>query len=655
MPAEVPLEVLYNRFQAIVENMSHVIERTAYTTYVKETADFSCGVVATSGEYVAYPWNLGAPGYLGTNMRELLEYFPDYEPGDVIICNDPYLAGQPCTHLPDVHLVRPIFVDGDILAWAYAFIHASDFGGTVPASVWPTAREVFQEGLRLRPTKLFRAGRVNQDVLHLILDNTRIPETNKGDLDAMCAGLEVCENQVREAVERFGREAVADGIDRVLDYGEMRARRLIEAIPDGAYRFVDYLEDDLYSNVPVRIEVEVRVAGSEITVDFDGSDPQVSSALNMAGTAGTNPLLCLAIVGYLTSRDHDLPKTSSILRPVTLTAPPGTVVSARQPAAIGVRYATAIRVGDAVYGALAQAVPGQIPACSCGSIAPVVAAVPQPESGERLVEVVQPILGGGGARPDADGLDAAESAYGGFLRNTPVETCESALPIVVRGYGLVPDTGGAGRRRGGLAMRLDFEALHIDTEVTARGLERFILAPWGVAGGQAGTTGRCTVRRGQETRDIGKFDLLRLGPGDRVSIVSAAGAGYGDPLDRPPAEVLADVERGLLTEAHAAENYGVVIADGELDEAATAQARAGRPPAADGIALGPGRARLTRSWPDDVQTRVREMLIDLPIGVRDWAKHEAYRRYQERDAHTSIADICADVLRALGRHRASAR
>ncbi|MEO3749584.1 hydantoinase B/oxoprolinase family protein [Streptomyces sp. B6B3] len=642
-----PLEVLYNRFQAIVENMSHVIERTAYATFIKETADFSCGVVATSGEYVAYPWNLGAPGYLGSNMRELLEYFPEYEPGDVIIVNDPYLAGQPCTHLPDVHVVRPIFVDGEILAWAYAFIHASDFGGAVPASVWPTAREVYQEGLRLRPTKLYRAGRVNTDVLHLILDNTRIPETNKGDLEAMCAGLEVCEQQVLEAVERFGRQAVADGIDRVLEYGEARARRLIEEIPDGAYRFVDYLEDDLYSEVPVRIEVEVRVAGSDLTVDFDGTDPQVSSALNMAGTAGTNPLLCLAIVGYLTSRDDDLPKTSSILRPVTLTAPPGTLVSARHPAAIGVRYATAIRVGDAVYGALAQALPGQIPACGPGSISPVVAAVPRPETGERLVEVVQPILGGGGARPGADGLDAAESAYGGFMRNTPVETCESSLPIVVRRYGLVPDTGGAGRHRGGLAMRLDFEALHIDTEVTARGLERFALAPWGVAGGQAGSTGRCVVRRGAEETDIGKFALLRMAPGDVVSITSAAGAGYGDPLDRPAAEVLADVERGLLTEAHAAEGYGVVIAGGRLDEAATERERAGRRRADAGIALGPGRARLDATWPDAAQARVGEMLRDLPIGVRDWAKHEAYRRYQERDPGTEIDDVCAEVLGGL--------
>ncbi|HEY3687901.1 MAG TPA: hydantoinase B/oxoprolinase family protein [Streptosporangiaceae bacterium] len=646
MPAEVPLEVLYNRFQAIVENMSHVIERTAYATFIKETADFSCGVVATTGEYVAYPWNLGAPGYLGTNMRELLGHFPEYAPGDVIICNDPYLSGQPCTHLPDVHVIRPIFVDGEILAWAYAFIHASDFGGTVPASVWPTAREIYQEGLRLRPTKLYRGGRVNQEVLNLILDNTRIPETNKGDLEAMCAGLEVCENQVLEAVERFGRQAVADGIDRVLEYGEARARRVIEAIPDGAYHFVDYMEDDLYSAVPLRIEVDVRVAGSDLVVDFDGTDPQVSSALNMAGVAGTNSLLCLAIVGYLTSQDDDLPKTSAILRPVTLTAPPSTLVSARHPAAIGVRYATAIRVGDAVYGALAQALPGAIPACSPGAISPVVAAVPQPETGGRLVEVVQPILGGGGARPGADGLDAAESTYGGFMRNTPVETCESALPIIVRRYGLVPDTGGAGRRRGGLAMRLDFEARHIDTEVTARGLERFVLAPWGLAGGEAGTSGRCTVRRGAETEDIGKFDLLRMGPGDVVSIVSPAGAGYGDPLDRPAAEVAADVERGMLTAAHAAESYGVVVRDGAVDEAATERARSSRSPASGAIAYGPGRARLEERWPDGVQARVRRMLTGLPIGIRDWAKHEAYRRYQENG---DIDAVCDGVLRGLGR------
>ncbi|MGW3472899.1 hydantoinase B/oxoprolinase family protein [Saccharopolyspora sp. NPDC000995] len=646
--SEVPLEVLYNRFQAIVENMSHVIERTAYATFIKETADFSCGVVATTGEYVAYPWSLGAPGYLGTNMKALLDYFPDYEPGDVIICNDPYLIGQPCTHLPDVHVIRPIFVDGELLAWAYAFIHVSDFGGTVPASVWPTAREIYQEGVRLRPTKLYRAGKLNTDIFNLILDNTRIPATNKGDIEAMCAGLEVCEQQVLEAAERYGKEAVASGIDRVLEYGEARARRLFEEIPDGSYRFVDYLEDDLYSDVPVRIEVTMRVSGSDVVIDFDGTDPQVSSALNMAGVDGTNSLLCLALVGYLTSRDDDLPKCSSILRPVTLTAPEGTVVSAQHPAAIGVRYATAIRVGDAVYGALAQALPGRVPACSSGSISPVVAAVPRPETGERLVEVVQPILGGGGARPGADGLDAAESAYGGFMRNTPVESCEAALPIVVRRYGLVPDTGGAGRHRGGLAMRLDFEAMHIDTEVTGRGLERFGLAPWGVDGGQAGTTGHCTVRRGDEVTDIGKFDLLRMEPGDVVSIISAAGAGYGDPLDRPVSEVLADVERGLLSEEYVAEWYGVVIRDGRIDETGTATLRGQRRRASTDIALGEGRAALEARWPDEVQAEVRRMLLELPIGIRDWAKHKVYRIYQERDAGTGIQDICALVLGQLG-------
>lgn len=646
MSADVPLEVLYNRFQAIVENMSHVIERTAYATFIKETADFSCGVVATTGEYVAYPWNLGAPGYLGTNMKALLDYLPDYEPGDVIICNDPYLLGQPCTHLPDIHVVRPIFVDGEILAWAYAFIHASDFGGAVPASVWPLAREIYQEGVRLRPTKLYRAGRLNEDVLNLILDNTRIPETNRGDLAAMCAGLEVCNQQVIEAVGRFGREAVETGIERVLDYGEARARRAFEAIPDGSYHFVDYLEDDLYSDVPVRIEVTLTVKGSDVVVDFEGTDPQVSSALNMAGVEGTNSLLCLALVGYLTSSDDDLPKSSSILRPVTLTAPEGSLVAARHPAAIGVRYATAIRVGDAVYGALAQAVPGLVPAASSGAISPVVAAVPDHETGGRHVEVVQPILGGGGARSHADGLDAAEATYGGFMRNTPVESCESALPIVIRRYGLVPDSGGAGRYRGGLAMRLDFEALHVDTEVTGRGLERFDLAPWGVAGGSAGTSGRCTVTRADGTvTDVGKFDLLRLGPGDVVSIVSAAGAGYGDPLDRPVDEVVSDVERGLLSEAYVAEAYGVVMNDGVVDEERTAAERAGRERAPVAIAFGAGRAALEARWPDAVQKRVAELLVELPIGVRDWAKHEAYRAWTGRESGATVDEVCDDLRR----------
>src|SRR5262249_14914495 len=371
----VTLEILRNHYQAVVEDMARIMERTAYTTFVKETADFSTGLVSTGGEYVAYPWNLGASSYLGLNMASTLGYFDRYDEGDIIICNDAHLSAPLCTHTPDIPILRPIFHDGRIICWGYAFVHSSDMGGAVPASVWPRATEIFQEGLRLRPTKLYRAGVLQEDVKNLIGDNCRIPDVNWGDIKAMVAAVTSCDRRVQEMVRKFGLATFVEGIDAVLDYAEARARAAIRKIPGGTYRFTDYMEDDLRSEVPVRLQVALTVDGDSIHLDFTGTDPQVGSALNIATHGVTHPFLCQAINAYLVTEDPGIPKASSILRPVRVTAPPGTVVNAQFPAPIGVRYGTVLRVFDAVLGALGQALPGRVPAAPAGAISPGVAAV----------------------------------------------------------------------------------------------------------------------------------------------------------------------------------------------------------------------------------------------------------------------------------------
>ena len=654
----VTLEVLRNYYQAIVEDMARIMERTAYTTFVKETADFSTGLVSTGGEYVAYPWNLGASPYLGLNMASTLRYFDHYEDGDIVICNDAYLSGPLCTHLPDVHVLRPIFHADRLICWGYAFVHSSDMGGAVPASVWPRATEIFQEGLRLRPTKLYRAGRLQEDVRNVILDNCRIPEMNWGDIKAMCAAVNSCDRRVQEMIRKFGIATVVEGIDAVLDYAERRARAALAKIPDGTYRFTDYMEDDLQSEVPVRIKVALTVDGDSVHLDFTGSDPQVASALNIASHGVTHPFLCLAITAYIVSEDPEIPKASSILRPVRVTAPPGSVVNSQFPAPIGVRFGTVLRVFDAVLGALAQALPGRIPAAPAGAISPVVASTLDPLTGMRHVQVVEPMLGGGGGRPTMDGLDAADSSSG-FLRNTPVESIEAEVPIVMRRYHLVPGTGGAGAHRGGLAVRLDFQVFHPHAIVTARGMERFKLEPWGVAGGRAGTTGSCVVNRDTpRAREIGKVDVLRLEPGDAVSIVSPAGGGHGDPRRRDPERVRGDVRAGFLTEAQAREQYGVVLRDGAVDLAATERARAAMPPPPEGMFdCGAARAALERRWPPALQDAAARVLESVPPAVRDWGKHQIYEHVQrvaaERaptvaDVEAAWTQIRARLGRALG-------
>jgi N-methylhydantoinase B len=654
----VTLEVLRNHYQAVVEDMARIMERTAYTTFVKETADFSTGLVSTGGEYVAYPWNLGASSYLGLNMAHTLGYFDHYDEGDIVICNDAYLSGPLCTHLPDVHILRPIFHGGRIICWGYAFVHSSDMGGAVPASVWPRATEIFQEGLRLRPTKLYRAGALNEDVKNLIGDNCRIPEMNWGDIKAMVAAVSSCDRRIQEMVRKFGVSTVVEGIDAVLDYTEERARAAIRKIPDGTYRFTDYMEDDLRSEVPIRLQVALTVAGDSVHIDFTGTDPQVGSALNIASHGVTHPFLCQAINAYVVSEDPGIPKASSILRPVRITAPPGSVVNAQFPAPIGVRYGTVLRVFDAVLGALAQALPGRIPAAPAGAISPVVASVLDPLTGQRQVQVVEPMLGGGGGRPGMDGLNGADSTSG-FLRNTPVESIEAEVPIVMRRYHLIPDTGGAGERRGGLAVRLDFQVFHPHAIVTARGMERFRLEPWGVAGGRAGTAGSCVVNRDTpRARDIGKVDVLHLEPGDLVSIFSPSGGGHGDPRRRDPERVRADVRAGFLTEARARDAYGVVLTDGHVDAAATARTRAAmEAPPDGGFDFGDRRAEMERRWPPAVQAAVVRLLDAVPPAVRDWGKHQIYDRVGAvavtrgatvADAEAAWAEVRTRLARALG-------
>jgi len=659
MPIDrVMLEILRNHYQAIVEDMARIMERTAHTTFVKETADFSTGLVSAGGEYVAYPWSLGASSYLGLNMAGTLAYFDHYDDGDIVICNDAYLSGPLCTHLPDVHILRPVFHEGRIIAWGYAFVHSSDMGGAVPASVWPRATEIFQEGLRLRPTKLYRAGVLNEDVRNVIMDNCRIPEQNWGDIKAMCAAVNSCDRRVQEMIRKFGIATVVEGIDAVLDYAERRARAALAKIPDGTYRFTDYMEDDLQSDVPIRLKVALTVAGSDVHLDFTGTDPQVGSALNVATGGVTHPFLCQAINAYIVSEDPQIPKASSILRSVRVTAPPGSVLNCRFPAPIGVRYGTVLRVLDAVLGALAQALPGRIPAAPAGAISPVVASVLDPLTGARQVQVVEPMLGGGGGRPAMDGLDGADSTSG-FLRNTPVESIEAEIPIVMRRYHLIPDTGGAGEHRGGLAVRLDFQVFHPHAIVTARGMERFRLEPWGVAGGRAGTAGSCVVNRGSaRARDIGKVDVLHLEPGDLVSILSPSGGGHGDPRRRDPERVRTDVRAGYLTPARAREEYGVALVDGTIDAEATARLRAAMPaPAEGGFDYGQRRAELERRWPPALQDAAVRLLEGVPFAVRDWGKHQIYAAVQAiaatrpptvADVEAAWRDIRSRLTRALG-------
>ena len=634
------VEILRNYLQGAVEEMAYVVERTAYTTFVKETADFTCGLLNPSGEFFAYPVELGVASFGGISYAETIEAVGPLEPGDVVITNDPYGSAAAATHLPDIHLVKPIFWEDRLVAYGAGFLHSSDVGGMVPASITPRASEIFQEGLRLPPKKLFKRGEVNRDLLDVILANCRIPEQNWGDLQALVAGLTTGERRMHELIRRFGPDTVDKAMDDLIDYATRKVEALIRQMPAGRYEFSDYIEDDVVSKIPIRLKVALTIADGEIHLDFTGSDIQVSSALNVPTAGKVHPFMSVALVNYFATRDRTIPLNAGVLRRVRMTLPEGSVVNPKFPAACGVRYATVLRIYDAVLGALARAVPEDIPAASGGQGCMVALSLPDPEAGRRHVTVIEPMIGGGGGRPARDGVDGCDASLG-FLKTTPAETLEAEVPIVVRRFHLIPDSGGPGRFRGGFGVRLDFQVFQPEGLVTARGMERLRFAPWGVAGGTAGATGSVTLNPDTAAeKPLPKIDVLALEPGDVLSVRTPGGGGHGDRFTRPPSHVLADVLSGLVSRERAREAYGVVLDGDRVDESATTSRRATQleaapPRAATGAVFDFGAARreYERRWPPALQDAFIALLMSLPA---------PYRAYVRRTLHGRVEALAAE-------------
>jgi N-methylhydantoinase B len=634
------VEVLRNCLQGAVEEMAYVVERTAYTTFVKETADFTCGLLNPAGEFFAYPVELGVASFGGINYAHTLEAVGPLAPGDVVITNDPYGSAAAATHLPDIHLIRPIFWEGRLVAYGAGFLHSSDVGGMVPASISPRASEIFQEGLRIPPKKLFVGGAVNRDLLDVILANCRIPEQNWGDLQALVAGLTTGDRRLHELIRRFGSDTIDKAMDDLIDYAARKVEALIRRMPAGRYEFSDYIEDDVVTDIPIRLNVALTIGDGEIHLDFTGSDVQVASALNVPTAGRVHPFMSVALVNYFVTRDRTIPLNAGVLRRVRMTLPEGSVVNPQFPAACGVRYATVLRIYDVVLGALARAVPAHIPAASGGQGCMVALALPDARTGRRHVTVIEPMIGGGGGRPGRDGIDGCDASLG-FLKTTPAETLEAEVPIVVRRFHLVPDSAGPGRFRGGFAVRLDFQVFGPEGLVTARGMERLRFAPWGVGGGSAGTTGRAVLNPGTPgERRLPKIDVLALEPGDVLSVRTPGGGGYADPLARPPAAVLADVAAGLVSAEHAREAYAVIVTGTRIDEEATAVLRAARRGEAAGDTVrfdfGAARREHERRWPPELQDRLIELLMSLPAPYRAYVRRTLHARAQALPAERPI-------------------
>ncbi|MFC7397876.1 hydantoinase B/oxoprolinase family protein [Chelatococcus sp. GCM10030263] len=586
--------IIANHFSAIVEEMSAIVMRAAHTVFVKETLDYSAALVADNGEMFAYPRSC-VPVLCGTPLKPGIEAFETWRPGDVLITNDPYSTSGMVMHLPDVFLLKPIFVDDRLLCFSWTFIHASDVGGGAPGSLATTTNDIFQEGVRIRPTKLYSEGVFNDAVWNIFADNCRIPERNLGDINALLSAMDRAELRMQRLARKYGFEAVRSAITRTLDLTEQQARRALSEIPAGSYRFVDYLDDDFVSDVPIRLELTLTSNGhGEIELDFTGSDPQVPASLNLpTGGQRRHPLLSFALINFVSTSRPELKLNAGILRCIALKLPERSVVNAAFPAACGNRFMTAMRIFDATLGALSQAIPGKIPAVGASQNGLTIIAAPPLSGLEQRIAIANPVQGGSGGVPGCDGVSGVDLAIA-FLRNVPTEILEMESPILVRKFGLVADSEGAGTWRGGFAVEYVLEVTEPDVTVVMRGKERYRFEPWGAAGGLCGTRGRTALRsQDGSLRDLGKMLILRPEVGDILVQRGIGGGGLGDPFLRDPERVLKDVRDGFVSLARAAEIYGVAIMNDAIDEAGTERLRHARATADPrAIDFGPER----RAW-----------------------------------------------------------
>jgi N-methylhydantoinase B len=477
----VTLEVARNALAAVCEEMNATLVRTAYSPNVTEREDCSCAVFDASGAMLAQaeniPVHLGAMPY---SVAAALDRFPpsDLEPGDAVLLNDPYAGGA---HLPDLTLVSPVYLDGELVAFAANRAHHADVGGARGGSVAADSTEIYQEGLRIPPVKLFESGDPNQAVFDTLLANVRTPDERRGDLRAQQAANETGKRRFREvAAEHDDLDAV---LAAVQDYSERRMRDAVADLPDGAWTFRDVLDDDGRGNEDLPVQAEVRVDGDELAVDFAGTAAQTEGPVNAVFAVTVSATYYAVRV----VTDPDIPPNAGCYRPITVDAPDGSLVNPDPPAAVvGGNLETSQRVTDVVLGALAEAVPDRVPAAGQGTMNNVTFGGTDPRDGSPYA-FYETEGGGAGGHATGDGLDAVHVNMSNTL-NTPAEVLETAYPLRVRRYALRPDSGGAGEHRGGLGLRRDVAVR--DHEATFSLLaDRHRSRPYGLAGGEPGARG----------------------------------------------------------------------------------------------------------------------------------------------------------------------
>ena len=562
----ITLEVIKNALSTIADEMALVVMRTAYSKILRDSMDYSTAVCDRNGCSVAQ--GLTNPIHLGSfpdAMRRIVsEHGASMKEGDIFAFNDPYGSGG--MHLPDVFIIKPIFVDGEIEGYAATLGHQCDIGGIAPGSMAVFATEIYQEGLRIPLLKLYEAGRPNQTLFDMIELNVRVPIQVMGDLRAQLAACETGERGFRQLVEKYGSAEFRRHVEELHDYAERLMRSEIAALPDGKYEFEDWIDGLGANPQPIRFKVCITIAGDGVNIDWTGSSAQVPGAINQP-IPTPNSMCYLAIRCAVRA---PIPNCDGYMRAITITAPLGSIVNPREPAACAARGITAYRMLDTMFGALAQVVPDSVPACGEGG--PSAIQFGGRHQGQPFVAGAG-LLGSWGGRRHRDGLEGISNP-GANLSNQPIEVFETGLPLEITRYGFVENSGGPGRFRGGYALVRECRVLSDEAVLTIR-TDRRERLPYGLEGGQPGTPSYNIINPGpdQVILPVCPMEAVVMEKGDRFCHVSAGGGGYGDPLERDPQRVCDSVRNEMITEAYARDVYGVALRDGAVDIDATHQER----------------------------------------------------------------------------------
>ncbi len=560
----VTLTVLGNAFVNVCREMGVTMTRTAFSPIFNEGLDFSCVLFDRRGNMIGQaefcPAQIGASLFI---VRWTLEELgvDAFEPGDVVLHNDPYRGGA---HIPEHSVIRAVFHEGELFGFVANVGHLAEIGGKAVGSFAADATEVFQEGLRIPPVKIVKRDENDLELWRLIMANHRTPRNTWGDLNAQIGSLRVAERRVLELLDRYGREFVEQAADELMDYSERWMRAEIAAIPDGTYEFTERMEDDGVVDQPVTFHVTLTVRGDELVVDWTGTDPQVRGPIN--ATYGVTAGATYNAIFHLT--DMGIPKNSGAYRPIRIIAPPGSAVNVVYPGpSVGGNTETHPKLADMVIAALAPALPDRVAAAEGGTACNFLFGGLHPRTGDYYANYH--LEGGGwGAKSYDDGNDAIV-VKNGNCRNTPVEIFETRYPLRVLEYSLIPDSGGAGRMRGGLGTR---RILRVEpgAEVTVNALfdrTKPGFGAYGLDGGSKGGAAAILVKRAGDsafrtfsevfgTVSPSKFTNIVLTEGDEVLIASPGGGGYGEARERDRERVAEDVQQGFVSASAARDIYG---------------------------------------------------------------------------------------------------